>query len=175
MYELGKAVPIIPVITKADTMTIREAQNYKQEVFNRLQVRGERFLFGASRRLLSCGCLWPIHTALLGLGLLSIVDWGLLNICSLHPVAVFVWLWRLLGASMAVACPLQNPNVHHVRGKINTFRFDKETLERAGMGDAASSNTPPFLVSRAEACCLFPILQACPCSGDLFLLTIPCS
>lgn len=38
MYELGKAVPIIPVITKADTMTIREAQNYKQEVFNRLQV-----------------------------------------------------------------------------------------------------------------------------------------
>lgn len=39
MYELGKAVPIIPVITKADTMTIREAQNYKQEVFSRLQVR----------------------------------------------------------------------------------------------------------------------------------------
>lgn len=76
MYELGKAVPIIPVITKADTMTIREAQNYKQEVFSRLQ----------------------------------------------------------------------NPNVHGVRGKINTFRFDKETLERAGMGDAAGSNTPPFLV-----------------------------
>eukprot|EP00878_Enallax_costatus_P001286 GHUV01001431.1.p1 GENE.GHUV01001431.1~~GHUV01001431.1.p1 ORF type:complete len:488 (+),score=166.50 GHUV01001431.1:223-1686(+) len=76
MYELGKAVPIIPVITKADTMTIREAQNYKQEVFNRLQ----------------------------------------------------------------------NPNVAHVRGKIQTFKFDKETLERAGMGDAASSNTPPFLV-----------------------------
>jgi hypothetical protein len=41
---------------------------------------------------------------------------------------------------------LQNPNVHGVRGKINTFRFDKETLERAGMGDAAGSNTPPFLV-----------------------------
>jgi septin 7 len=32
MFELGKSVPIIPVITKADTMTIREAQNYKQEV-----------------------------------------------------------------------------------------------------------------------------------------------
>lgn len=42
MHELGKAVPIIPVITKADTMTIREAQNYKQEVFSRLQVRGAR-------------------------------------------------------------------------------------------------------------------------------------
>ncbi|KAF6259065.1 septin-like protein [Scenedesmus sp. NREL 46B-D3] len=76
MYELGKAVPIIPVITKADTMTIREAQNYKQEVFSRLQ----------------------------------------------------------------------NPNVQGVRGKIDTFRFDKETLERAGMGDSAGSNTPPFLV-----------------------------
>eukprot|EP00882_Tetradesmus_deserticola_P017471 GHRQ01018714.1.p1 GENE.GHRQ01018714.1~~GHRQ01018714.1.p1 ORF type:complete len:300 (+),score=152.80 GHRQ01018714.1:1450-2349(+) len=76
MYELGKAVPIIPVITKADTMTIREAQNYKQEVFSRLQ----------------------------------------------------------------------NPNVHGVRGKIDTFKFDKETLERAGMGDAAGGNTPPFLV-----------------------------
>jgi hypothetical protein len=51
---------------------------------------------------------------------------------------------------------LQNPNVHGVRGKINTFRFDKETLERAGMGDAAGSNTPPFLVRTilfdAEAC-----------------------
>ena len=38
MAELGKHVPIIPVIMKADTMTIREANNYKQEVFNRLQV-----------------------------------------------------------------------------------------------------------------------------------------
>jgi hypothetical protein len=38
MFELGKHVPIIPVIMKADTMTIREANNYKQEVFNRLQV-----------------------------------------------------------------------------------------------------------------------------------------
>lgn len=32
MFELGRSVPVIPVITKADTMTIREAQNYKQEV-----------------------------------------------------------------------------------------------------------------------------------------------
>ena len=32
MWELGRCVPVIPVITKADTMTIREAQNYKQEV-----------------------------------------------------------------------------------------------------------------------------------------------
>lgn len=77
MFELGKAVPIIPVITKADTMTIREAQNYKQEVFNRLQ----------------------------------------------------------------------NPNTHGIRGKIHTFGFDKECLERAGMHEAAGSNTPPFLVS----------------------------
>jgi septin 7 len=76
MHEMGKHVPIIPVITKADTMTIREAQNYKQEVFGRLQ----------------------------------------------------------------------NPNIPHVRGKINTFRFDKETLDRAGMTDVGGS-TPPFLVS----------------------------
>lgn len=46
-----------------------------------------------------------------------------------------------------VAIFLQNPNMSNVRGKIQTFSFDKETLERAGMGDAASSNTPPFLVS----------------------------
>lgn len=38
MHELGRHVPIIPVITKADTMTIREAHNYKQEVYGRLQV-----------------------------------------------------------------------------------------------------------------------------------------
>ena len=38
MSAISQIVPIIPVITKADTMTIREAQNYKQEVFNRLQV-----------------------------------------------------------------------------------------------------------------------------------------
>jgi septin 7 len=42
MAELGRAVPILPVITKADTMTIREAANYKQEVFSRLQARGFR-------------------------------------------------------------------------------------------------------------------------------------
>lgn len=53
--------------------------------------------------------------------------------------------WLLL-PSKPIFSP-QNPNVHGVRGKINTFRFDKETLERAGMGDAAGSNTPPFLVS----------------------------
>ncbi|GBF99885.1 hypothetical protein Rsub_12681 [Raphidocelis subcapitata] len=76
MHELGRSVPIIPVITKADTMTIREAQNYKQEVFNRLQ----------------------------------------------------------------------NPNIHGVRGKINVFSFDKDTLERAGMGEAAGTQAPPFLV-----------------------------
>jgi hypothetical protein len=51
---------------------------------------------------------------------------------------------------------LQNPNVHGVRGKINTFRFDKETLERAGMGDAAGSNTPPFLVRTAVGNLLKP-------------------
>jgi septin 7 len=32
MHELGRVVPIIPVITKADTMTIREAQVYRAQV-----------------------------------------------------------------------------------------------------------------------------------------------
>lgn len=32
MHELGRVVPIIPVITKADTMTIREAQAYRAHV-----------------------------------------------------------------------------------------------------------------------------------------------
>lgn len=45
MHEVGRVVPIIPVITKADTMTIREATIFKQEVFNRLSnpnLRGVR-------------------------------------------------------------------------------------------------------------------------------------
>lgn len=37
MAELSKHVPIIPVIMKADTMTIHEAQRFRQEVVNRLQ------------------------------------------------------------------------------------------------------------------------------------------
>jgi hypothetical protein len=28
MYELGRYVPLVPVITKADTMTIREVRGY---------------------------------------------------------------------------------------------------------------------------------------------------
>jgi hypothetical protein len=94
MHEMGKHVPIIPVITKADTMTIREAQNYKQEVFGRLQ----------------------------------------------------------------------NPNVPHVRGKINTFKFDKETLDRAGMADVGGS-TPPFLVRTSPSPCL--LLCSCQALGML--------
>lgn len=37
MYELGKVVPILPVVTKADTMNIREATIYRQEVHNILR------------------------------------------------------------------------------------------------------------------------------------------
>lgn len=40
MAELSKHVPIIPVIMKADTMTIHEAQRFRQEVVNRLQNPG---------------------------------------------------------------------------------------------------------------------------------------
>eukprot|EP00878_Enallax_costatus_P026451 GHUV01028385.1.p1 GENE.GHUV01028385.1~~GHUV01028385.1.p1 ORF type:complete len:454 (+),score=123.94 GHUV01028385.1:250-1611(+) len=56
MAELSKHVPIIPVIMKADTMTIHEAQRFRQEVVNRLQnpalsgIRGkiEMFQFSPS-------------------------------------------------------------------------------------------------------------------------------
>eukprot|EP00803_Ostreobium_quekettii_P005029 evm.model.scf_1938.3 EVM.evm.TU.scf_1938.3 scf_1938:15823-21218(-) len=37
MKELGKVVPIIPVVTKADTMNIHEATIYRQEVYRKLQ------------------------------------------------------------------------------------------------------------------------------------------
>lgn len=46
---------------------------------------------------------------------------------------------------------LRNPQLHGARGKINTFVFDRETLDRAGMGEAAGTQAPPLLV-----CC-------CPC------------
>ncbi|MEW5302830.1 MAG: hypothetical protein WDW36_005573 [Sanguina aurantia] len=36
MYELGLHVPIVPIVTKADTMTIREANVYRQEVANKI-------------------------------------------------------------------------------------------------------------------------------------------
>lgn len=32
-----KVVPIIPVVTKADTMNIRESTIYRQEVYSKLQ------------------------------------------------------------------------------------------------------------------------------------------
>jgi len=51
MHELGKVVPIIPIITKADTMNIREATIFRQEVHSKLQnlsqfgLRGKMGLF----------------------------------------------------------------------------------------------------------------------------------
>lgn len=37
MAELGKVVPILPIVTKSDTMTIREAATYRREVYRKLQ------------------------------------------------------------------------------------------------------------------------------------------
>lgn len=83
MFELSKSVPIIPVITKADTMTTREANTYRTEVSKRIM----------------------------------------------------------------------QPNLAGIRGRIDVFKFDKDTLERAGLSDVASAQTagadsctPPFLV-----------------------------
>ena len=36
MYEVGLRVPVVPVVTKADTMTIREAGIYRSEVANKI-------------------------------------------------------------------------------------------------------------------------------------------
>jgi hypothetical protein len=37
MLELGKVVPVVPVVMKADTMTIREALSYRQEVYDKIR------------------------------------------------------------------------------------------------------------------------------------------
>lgn len=37
MAELGKVVPILPIVTKADSMTIREAAIYRRDVHRKLQ------------------------------------------------------------------------------------------------------------------------------------------
>ncbi|GLI64173.1 hypothetical protein VaNZ11_007364 [Volvox africanus] len=75
MFELGKHVPVVPVVTKADTMTIREANTYRTEVANRIA----------------------------------------------------------------------NPMVPGIHDKINVFKFERDTLERAGVQDQATPH-PPFLV-----------------------------
>mmetsp|Transcript_9217 Transcript_9217/g.19716 ORF Transcript_9217/g.19716 Transcript_9217/m.19716 type:complete len:478 (-) Transcript_9217:817-2250(-) len=75
MYELGRHVPIVPVVTKADTMTIREAGIYRTEVANKLS----------------------------------------------------------------------NPMLAGIREKINVFKFERDTLERAGVQDVGTP-IPPFLV-----------------------------
>ncbi len=51
MAELGKVVPILPIVTKSDSMTIREAATYRREVYRKLQnpqlpePQGEVFLY----------------------------------------------------------------------------------------------------------------------------------
>jgi hypothetical protein len=45
MHEVGLRVPVVPVVTKADTMTIREAGIYRSEVANKIanpMLPGER-------------------------------------------------------------------------------------------------------------------------------------
>ena len=37
MAELGKVVPILPIVTKSDSMTIREAAIYRRDVHRKLQ------------------------------------------------------------------------------------------------------------------------------------------
>lgn len=59
MFELGKVVPIIPIITKADTMNIQEATVFRQEVHNKLQnlsqfrIKGKLQLFEFQKEALA--------------------------------------------------------------------------------------------------------------------------
>lgn len=75
MYEIGRYVPLVPVVTKADTMSSREAATYRNDV----------------------------------------------------------------------ATKLSNPMLPGIRDKINVFKFERDTLERAGLTDTATP-VPPFLV-----------------------------
>ena len=58
MLELGKVVPILPIVTKADTMTIREASTYRQEVHAKFQ---NCYIPGV--RGMTCNCLWQLYAA----------------------------------------------------------------------------------------------------------------
>ena len=61
MAELGKVVPILPLVTKADSMTIREAAAYRREVYRKLQnpqIPGPQ---GACRVAL-CDLVFVVHT-----------------------------------------------------------------------------------------------------------------
>lgn len=75
LSEISQHVPVLPVVTKADTMTIREAMMYRQEVANKIA----------------------------------------------------------------------NPMLPSIKEKINVVKFERDTLERAGVTDAATA-IPPFLV-----------------------------
>ena len=89
MAELGKVVPILPIVTKADTMSTAEAAKYRREVYNRLQSpgvpgsRGEGS--GSSPSSPSWRFMLPTHesTHLTGLQSKS-ADWlGLSHFCLL--------------------------------------------------------------------------------------------
>jgi hypothetical protein len=52
MLELGKVVPVVPVVMKADTMTIREALSYRQEVYDKIRAVKYESRVGTLTRLL---------------------------------------------------------------------------------------------------------------------------
>jgi hypothetical protein len=62
---------------------------------------------------------------------------------------------------------IQAPALPGLRGRINVFSFDRDTLERAGMGDTSGSSTPPFLVGGAARC------RCCWCQGRAWARCMP--
>ena len=60
MYEVGLRVPVVPVVTKADTMTIREAGIYRSEVANKI---ANPMLKGQSRAYIQIGVPLTVEEA----------------------------------------------------------------------------------------------------------------
>ncbi len=65
MAELGKAVPILPIVTKSGSMTIREAATYRREVYRKLQNPQLPEPQGAPFKLVCQHVSWSKHAAVL--------------------------------------------------------------------------------------------------------------
>lgn len=138
MFELGKHVPVVPVVTKADTMTIREANTYRTEVANRIANpmvpgelgRGERPGERDPTRGFNSDAVRRRE------GLLPAV----VKLASLlrHLDACFCWKWHDVWWHVA-----RRPTGIH--DKINIFKFERDTLERAGVQVGWAAPAHPVL------------------------------
>jgi hypothetical protein len=104
-------------------MTISEAQRFRQEVAGRLQV---------GRRPPALAWLQPASAHL---ALLPAVRASSARLAA-HP-----------DTRLRPLCPPpQNPDTRGVRGKINTFGFSSQALERAGVDPGSPACSYPFVI-----------------------------